>query len=138
MLLFTIQKVSILIRKLTTNCHTQQYLHFTNWMQRFRLIEKHKLYTTTTTRNNNNIIMIYSVQFTFLCRPKRPDKTMGMLWIPIDDLRFSVQIGTTITYSLDYYYFFHPLLLVGWFVVFAKGKMMTSTQLYPHATNALC
>lgn len=47
--------------KLTTNCLTKQYSHFTNWMQRFsRLIEKHKMYTTTT-GNNNNIIIIHTV-----------------------------------------------------------------------------
>lgn len=123
----------ILIRKLTTNCLTKQYLHFTNWMQRFRLIEKHKMYT-----------IIYMICYTLpsrmfiVRRAAWQNKTMECNGYR--DRWFAVSSANE-----DYNYIFirslflHPLLFVGWFAVFAKGKIgVTTTQLYSRKTSTLC
>lgn len=66
----------ILIRKLTTNCLTKQYLHFTNWMQRFRLIETHKMYTTTSSSNNIMICYMIFPNRMYNVRRTKQNKTM--------------------------------------------------------------
>lgn len=133
--IYTIQ-IFIDTYKLTTNCLTKQYSHFTNWMQRFsRLIEKHKMYTTTitTTTSNNNIIIIYGIHFwTYInlyvhCTLKRARQNNGNAMDT--DRWFAVSSA-----NADYNYifirslFFLSSAVVSWLVLwfFANGKMVTS------------